>query len=722
VSADDDRPEHPARPTEATVPEAGDPTRDSTDERTTPGDGEATSSTDREAPLHPGEGRPLGGGFSSETPSADDWKEQAAQAGSVFNFVYGGVHAKSANFGSAGDAEHGARGRATGRLTPAEVAAATAGYLRSPSFYDARRRLTEKKVVLLLGPDDTGKRATAITLLHSLVGASPISAISPSYTLQELQAVNFRKGRGYFVQDRALEGGHGATRAFELDQLRAKVESAEAYLVITGSAAGPEHRARPALRVMWSGPDPVELFNAEIARHETIAGLSEKQLEKLRECAKSRRTPGAIRAFARQVAEDPDHAMEDTAQQQISQWFDKTPGRDRLLFVAALAFAHGLPLREFERHHAMLVELAKPPEDEKPADTPQSDRFTAQTRRQWSEDLTVLRSVSTSAGEIGERGLEFREESYRRHVLTELHRSYGWDFWSPVRAWVREIGCNAPFGELNVQVAYGVAEIARQSVPEVREDYLEIWAAGRVAERQTAASVLWWMSSDHGLAPLALQMARRWTDGAGPSRAMTAALALSGELGVRYPEESMRLLWHLAMRGEVIHQVAAAAVSMRLLYALDTDQSVSDVLRHLYAHAQRLASGPAVQRRKMRNVVLGVLNTTRETEEPVAAEILRTQPKHGRRLGALWGLLLQSNEYQREGLRALVITLRAIHTHGGALEATAELGRGLAKELTAARQEALAPAFQRALTDPSELDLPRDMLAALLDALRGPHT
>ena len=175
--------------------------------------------------------------------------------------------------------------------------------------------------------------------------------------------------------------------------------------------------------------------------------------------------------------------------------------------------------------------------------------------------------------------------AYRRYVLGELWARYEAPFWDALREWLNEI-----ISEYDpVEIARGLCLLADVNLDEVTDLFLEPWARdeGSIPGMLTATYLLWWMCYDEALASAALQTTVRWTNQGSSAQRWTAALAFSGELGVRYPTDVTRRLWQLVTSGDEVSGPAQEGLARLFVTLVEEDQDASVILTMLDRHMVR---------------------------------------------------------------------------------------------------------------------------------------
>jgi hypothetical protein len=637
----------------------------------------------------------------------------------IQNF-YGSVNARDGLFG-VGMGEDEARPRRIGRFEERDVGEILQGYARPMAFGDAVKVLRAERVIILTGPDGSGRRTSAIALLHEVTDG-PIVALTPSITTSELADRSFDKGSGYLIPGKFHEDLNPDLAEFTWRNVHNKVREARAYLVVT---AGGNRTARAwpggITSFAWLRPGAADALRAHLddasCPDELIAAVADALGP---EYPVTRISGLARRMAAGESADSLLAEMTDARRQQVAGWLSGTSALSEVLEVVALAFIGKVAERVFEQLLARLAErLPETPErpDEEGDGTGTGDPSTGaspapppppswQRRRERERHplITVEREAPAwGSGPAALRFVTFRVLEYRALVIDELWNLADEELWEPVRIWLHALIVEGD-DDLNVALAAGIALLARCAPDEVLEAYLDPWADGLAgwAGRSTAAYVLWWMSMD-STAPLALQTAIRWAGEGTAYQRDTAVIAFGGELGAQFPTEAVRRLCQLGDQGQ-----AAAGRALAQLFATLADEpgaiAVLGTLRH------RLTSTPRRRTNEGR----------RERYLDWAQEVLRVQdprtgslavtvfldPKspdqdQGRLdyLAGAWAALLCARPWRRDALTTLWNVLGDLAAGTGDPGGRARaLGAAICRELGEVRES--EPGYLRA-------DLPR---------------
>jgi hypothetical protein len=671
-----------------------------------------------------GEGQPE---QPSPQPEHDEFDEGLLdQNATVINNFFADVDASEATFGAAGRRSTRA---AVGRLPAADVAASLRGFVEPPVWARAVAVLREQHVLVLCGREESGRWTGAVAALDQMdLDGHGIWMYSPSTSLADLtaKAQSFRARRGYLLHDWIEAGRDVSVRRFELETLARKVAEAGAYLVIT---VRPVKGRRPFDRVQvgWEPPAPGALFDARLAGV-VLPEQERDALARLRVHAEKMITPGPVTALAERVAqgdETPSQILAEVEDEVVAGWFGREDlKRADVLAVCAVAFAYGAPERVFERLLADLVATWDQFGADKGLDVRrQDDERLPQTRALWSGAHSLINVVvDTDAGFGGERRVVFRGEHYRAQVIAALVRHYGYELWQPLRQWIR--GLADAHIEVQFQAAVAVAMLVRVDPLEVKESFLDEWAAGRMFERLAAANVLALLSMEDDFAPIALDLALSWVKDAGQERAMTAAIAFANGIWMRYPADALDSLWFLALRGARVSVVARRSLVLLFRQAAEHGDAVAALT--LLTQLVGQETGGTVGTRRTRTALGAVTDILTahclsDPGVPLPTQLLSTYPESAAPLGALWAGCLAGNHHRAEAVRALKVSLTALRGREETIAAVAALGAAVWRALPPEWHPIVERDLRRALSGPGDgaAALPaRDLVNALLAAVR----
>jgi len=314
------------------------------------------------------------------------------------------------------------------------------------------------------------------------------------------------------------------------------------------------------------------------------------------------------------------------------------------------------------------------PEDTKPR---QSGLFRARNAARRADGLLAQDTVTE--GGISSELVRFREEASHQQAVKDLWHDFDITLWGAVRAWLHELvgdtdGHVRRDAGIQVSVARGLALLAPVALAEVEECYLHPWAAGNRGwpGQLTAIYVLWWMVQDDSLAPVALRIATTWVNTGDIAAQWTAAAALSGQLGVLYPEEAARRLWHLVGQWKDVPTKALVALAT-LFGTLVKQREGQDAYLVLELLRDRVGLGPdqapanppgqrsdsrREDRRKRERARLAILKVLSirdpAAKHPSVSSFLTEQPEHLPLVAELWAEVLRNRPYRLRAILALL--------------------------------------------------------------------
>jgi len=735
---DPDKPERPQEPRETPAEAA---------------DGKTSETADADGKADGPDGKARKPAADGDQHAARDAQEQLSSLlgsyihANIFNGPVDGSHATFGTVGGPGREDGGRRAR-TGRLTEEETSALCEHFAEPPLFRAAAEALDRDRVVVLGGAGGLGKRTSAVRLLLN-AEAAPLEVVSPALTLEELSKHDFEAGHGYLVEDWQLTPGADASD-FSWRVFRDHVSDAKAHLVIT---TGPGQGGRSVERFAWQAPSAAQVLAAYTAGSNTAGQIAE-----IAEKVPDTCSVGELAVIGQRLAdgEDPAKIKEELAHdpgRRVHEWLSaEVRTDDEIQLIVTLSFAAGQSQRIFEAMLSRLgntlrrVGLLPDPEDEKD-DADDGDRDhaaprsgglrTSRTRRHPNE------LMERKDGRVQFRGNDPALQSLtHRHALQELWAEYDMTFWVAVRDWLTELIGDITIHDVQVSVALGLTVLAYTALDEVEDSYLHSWATGEQAwsGQCTAVYVLWLMSRDDTLAPVALRIATSWVNSGDPVRQWTAAAALSGELGVVYPAEAASRLWHLV--GQWKDVPTKAVVAMAGLFAtLAREAEGQDAYRVLELLRERLdrashrneedggAPGqPAVSwrddrknRERARLCIVEVLAARDpKTKQPSITSLLNAHPEHLDLVAALWATVLRHRPDRRRALVALLDAVRGFeHVSDDPRAAARALGDALTEALPADEHQPLNRDFTNILARSKRPETDSTVtVQALLDALK----
>jgi hypothetical protein len=691
--------------------------------------------------------------------AAHDAQEQLASLFGNFNanIFNGPVNGSHATFGTSSGpgGEDGGRRARTGRLTEQETSALCEHFAEPPLFRAAAEALDRDRVVVLGGTGGLGKRTSAVRLLLA-AGAAPLEVVSPTLSLEELSKHDFEADHGYLVEDWQLAPRADHASDFSWRVLRDHVSDAKAHLVITAESG---HSGRSVARFAWQAPSAAQVLAVHTAGGD--AGSAAGRIVEMAEKVPDTYGVGDIAVLGQRLAEGENPAkilaeLSHDPGRHVREWLaaeERTD--DEIQQVVTLCFAAGQSQRIFE---AMLSRLGSALRDMHLLPDPEEDKHDKDDADEDGRDRSARRARGLSAArtrrrpndllERKEGRVHFRgkDPNYQymshRHALQELWGEYDMSFWVAVRGWLTELIGDTAILDVQVSVAVGLTVLAFPALDEVEDSYLHSWAAGEQtwSGQCTAAYVLWLMSREGTLAPIALRIATDWANSGDPVRQWTAAAALSGELGVVYPAEAAARLWHLV--GQWKDVPTKAVIAMAGLFATLAGEAEGQEAHHVLellrerldraSHRNGEDRGepgqpPVSWRDDRRNreralhcIVEVLAARDPRTKQPSITSLLNARPEHLDLVTGLWATVLRYRPHRKRALVALLDAVRGLEYVSDDPQAAARaLGDALTKALPPDEHEPLNRDFTNILARSKQPETDTAAtVQALLDALK----
>jgi hypothetical protein len=665
------------------------------------------------------------------------------------NIFNGVVDASQATFGSSGllSQDKTSRRARTGRLTDEETRAQYEHFAEPPPFPAAFESLKRDHVVMLTGTGGLGKRAGAVQLLMN-AGAGPIEVVSPTLTLQKLSEQEFESGHGYLVEDWQEAPRTSEASDFNWRALRDHVKDSKAHLVITAISGRAERSVR---QFAWEAPPAVRVLAAHMADKDPDGETASRIAALIPDTYPDGYGVGMVASIAQRLAanaDDEQKILDELSSDRgryVREWLSADERTDHeIQAITALSFAAGQSDRLFEvmvkRLENSLREAGLVPTAEdvtqakKEADDAARGGFIPRpsglrgARTRARQDGLLMRELGT----VRFQGEESHHQYlYHRYTLQELWREYDMTFWIAVRQWLEGLIGDTTILDVQVSVAVGLTLLAFTALDEVEDSYLHPWASGERAwpGQATAVYVLWRMSQDDSLAPIALRIATNWVNTGDSACQWTAAAALSGDLGAVYPAESAARIWHLVLQWKDVPTKAVMALaSLFATLARERDgQDACQVLELLQERMNRTSrdrgSGPLPSwrddRRNRERAMLCILEVLAvrdpRTKQPSITSFLVTWPEHRELVARLWAIVLRNRPSRRRALEAMLNAVRGFEYACDDPEAAARaLGDALTEALPADEHQPLKRDFTNILARSKR---PEGDTAAIVQAL-----
>lgn len=547
----------------------------------------------------------------------------------VINNFYGIVFAENSIFGGANALPRKRRRRETGLLDQRDIDLAVRHYVQAPRHPEAAQTLGEDHLVIIEGKRGLGKRAAAIALLGERT-AGPLIVLSPASTMRELARRKYEAGNGYLVVDQ-VDSKRRPNADFAWHTVRDAVREAGAFLVVTRrEPVGTDVEIVKAFR--WEQPPLADVVHAHLAGAEH--DVDEHEVEAALPAGSSMTDIAKVtaRVAAGDTMPDALRCLDNAAVDVVRAWFDADRSQQEILEVTALVFSTDVTREEFAARRAALgAHLSIDGRTQSP-DSPNS--------------LVVTGPSGTPA---------FAEARYRDQVLAELNTRQPRSFWDGVSAWLEEI---VPKGA-DLSVAFGLSGLAKVDPSMTESSYLEPWSTGALGwnGQTTAAFVVWAMCLDELSVSTALRIVRDWVRGSAVQR-QTAALALSGELGVRFPTEAMhelrRLLAQSPTAGDDTYPDAFGTLFGVLEAEGDDGAVVLELLARLVDDTAENRLPPHTKDLVSRSVLAALTAHNETDDEPALSSFLRDQPDRVDLISTLTAPLLVNPTFLNDALRSVL--------------------------------------------------------------------
>ncbi|GAA2719206.1 hypothetical protein [Actinocorallia aurantiaca] len=663
-------------------------------------------------------------GTEGDSSKSDEDVTEGKSVTYILNEFHERVYAPGSAFGMSNQSEASA---ATGPLDAELISTTIRSYVRPAPYAAARAALVKRQAVVLYGALGLGKRTGAIVLLRQVLPAdAPIVSLAPSVTLEELaDKRDFRKGHGYVVFNRFR-----VDRDREIDHrwnvVRTRVCKAGAYLVVT-TREWDGYAPEAVQHIAWECPDQAEVLRArlgEAATEEIIAQIGSLLPEEYR--------MGDLVEVARRVARGasvPDAVAEVLRQaehEDVEEWFSRDLTRDQVLDITTLAFVTDVNIRDFETCRAGLDALLPARPEPPPVDPaqpgPEAPFVPPRADRLLKHPLIGRKQVEIDG--VPRRLLVFKEPGYRRHVLERLFDAYPIEFWDAVRDWLHVTVADRG---LQPTVASGLALLSHSAFEEIEASYLRPWADAKagVAGRYAAAWTLSFMCLDENLSPIALRTVNRWAAQGSSEARLTAIIAFTADLGVRYPSEAPKRLWQLVKQENNLSEVAAAAFGWLFARLVDQEGGGRQVVNHL---SGQLAEAPERRRRgalyRASLVAARSVVTARNprTGRPAIMEYLRDRPAEIPAVAVMWAALLRHWPLRHEALNELHAGLRALEPMTpDAQELARALGDALGEALSEKEKTQVAADFAKRVRNAAGRGRSPKLAEILIKAMEGAH-
>ncbi len=438
-----------------------------------------------------------------------------------------------------------------------------------PSYYDnAKQLLATKRVVVLVGNSQSGRRTTAIHLCYHISRVEPatnepkIFEINPTIRVNDLRNMPFDHDKVYILHVASSEESQ-QLNDFTLQSLSERLEGFDSYLVVIVDRqpkvfhsegyslhcdASLDSRQLMETHLTWYAQDQSMLTQAQTLLATPLVA----------ELLNGRLLPHEIDRLSQLVLYTVENALQidDTiaqfssyATKAVEQRFDSTITLQQRSFMIALAVLNGSP------YHSVL-EASKTLESRLSAlfgsheESPSKTMFTV-TKTQRLAMLGAHTTVGTEATEYGHSSVELLYLDNPAMQVATL--AYLWHEYDELRIvlleWLFDLGTVASTS-VGLRVAAAVGLLSTYDFRVVREKVLIPWAKSENPNSRLLTAVALGIPAwDERHAPHVLGLLHHWSTLQHTTLRWTAAVAYGGFVGLRYPDIAVQNLATILQSG-----------------------------------------------------------------------------------------------------------------------------------------------------------------------------
>jgi hypothetical protein len=547
----------------------------------------------------------------------------------------------------------------TGPIDPELVTKISSVYVCSSSYAGAERRLRKDRLVVLRGPDGSGRRATGLVLLNELAGHD-VNALSADTVLGSPDDSGFRTGAGYLAELPAASD----LPYPRLAAWTAELERTATYLVITAPAgadagdrfvvdhdppdcrevalrhlrADPAHRDE-AERLIASNPAAIACATSPAA----AAELANRVLEIVADSRPASDLAPLIAAIRRQCARfllrsDRPQAIRDRVGLLCR----------RAVLVSSAAFA-GLPFADAVAAAELLANRFIAIEFPDPRDAGR-DVF-ARWGEQLGREPGIVVEESTMTGRWGDAPtaqLRFRDPELHLAMLEEMWEHYD-AARSPLLHWLADRAVSSSDEAVRVRAAQIIGRLAMRDFGHICHRLI-LDLANSISPRAWEAAATALEAAAFDSRQQVRTLLAEWCREGNQHRQRTAILALGTTIGEHNTDWTLLQFRNLALRatGRAAQPIAEAVRrSVTELLSGPSQQTVVHTLRQWAGHADPRLSGVA------RRCVAPLAHVTDNSGHPLLLLKLPASPVLGEDVVALLAAALAATDTRQETWTAL---------------------------------------------------------------------
>lgn len=455
---------------------------------------------------------------------------------------------------------------AIGPVPADELADLRAFHVPFPGYDEARQVLVSRRVLVLRGEEDSGRRTSALALLTALVG-DHILDLGQDHELESLVADDRYDHYGYLLHSVPASAVGKLTQP-RLSFVERTLEKSNSFLVITVSTRR-EAQYSDLERYLVDHPalDPNQVIYSHLR---LLCPKSRDLLEewladsRLAEQVKVVEKPRAVAKLAAKLAEAVaagtplDEFLEwarGGAQiearrllggtDQVDPELRPTEQLQRCAFLVALAVfndAPYLPVAAAAESLALLLTTAAYPRGA-------PDRQIFALRRdnclRWLRGTVERRQRSNRWGEQNIEHIRLRNPDLPSALLNELWHEYD-SARTPVLHWLHDL-TNSRSAELRVRAAQAIGKLATDDFEYVYQEVIFGWAGSQWTRQRDAAAWALEVATVTGDAGARVRrLLHDWCRAGSRNRKLTAVTTYGTKIGADRPDEALHSLRYLA--------------------------------------------------------------------------------------------------------------------------------------------------------------------------------
>jgi hypothetical protein len=438
-------------------------------------------------------------------------------------------------------------------------------YVRSADYDQTEWQLRQRRVIVLLGPESSGKRSTAIYLLRSVSSQRPIG-LEDNVGVVELQRA-LQPDCGYLVR---LDGPDYVKRldAVSIAEIADTLKQKNAYLIFTVDAQEKVKELDEGYVVQCANPPAEEVFRRHVAwrLHDCEPTHADEWLAWPGVAKELRKEPSPSQvsdlvsylAHHEGTGEPSSTAVSrwhhDRARRDARELLGEHPtdknaaaGLQRRAFLVSLAVLNGLSYSRVATMADALATMFHKFENELESRTRTRSIFNY-PRDHW---LRLAKAeISANAGPASGEGpagqaITFKNPEMAEALLSELWEEYA-SARLPTLDWLKQLAQDNDTA-VRLYAAYAVGLFSTYDFDQAYHHVISGWAAsGVLRQQQAAAWALETAVSNGRLVRRVRNFLYDWCRSTSARRQHTAVLAYGTLIGARFPGDALKNLRYFA--------------------------------------------------------------------------------------------------------------------------------------------------------------------------------